>query len=87
MAEGRSVSFTFYIPFYGGPARVCEETIREHVTHSLLNSLSEIHPDIRCEVTGAVREGDTLRRWERRWEGTERQWVDRWADGAVREES
>lgn len=48
---GRIVTFKFRIPFDGGPADICERMIRERITHSLLNSLSEIHPDIRSQVS------------------------------------
>lgn len=48
--KSRIVEFSFSIPFGGKPADTCEQMIREHITRTLLNSLSEIHPDIRCSI-------------------------------------
>lgn len=48
--DGRVLTFKFRIPFDGGPADVCERMIRERITHSLLNSLSSIHPDVHSQV-------------------------------------
>ena len=44
---GRKIQYSFYIPFAGNPADICEEMIDQAVTQALLNSLAEIHPDIR----------------------------------------
>lgn len=71
MSETRKVRFAFEIPFGGNPADTCEKSIRDHVTYSLLNSLSEIHPDIRCTIEVEVAEELFQQRWnhdERRWE-------------------
>lgn len=48
--DGRVVTFSFTIPFNGGPADICERMIRDAITKRLLNSLSEVHPDIRARV-------------------------------------
>jgi hypothetical protein len=48
--KSRVVEFSFSIPFAGKPADTCEQMLRGHITRSLLNSLSEIHPDIRCSI-------------------------------------
>jgi len=47
----RYVTFQFTIPFDGGAADTAERMIRERITHTLLNSLSLIHPDIRARVS------------------------------------
>jgi hypothetical protein len=62
--KSRIVEFSFSIPFAGKPADTCEEMLREHITRSLLNSLSEIHPDIRCSIH--TRHLEAIRRAKRR---------------------
>ena len=48
--KSRIVEFSFSIPFGGKAADTCEQMIREHITHTLLNTLFSIHPDIRCSI-------------------------------------
>lgn len=44
-----TLTYTFSIPFRGGPAETCMKMIDSIITNSLLNSLSNIHPDISAQ--------------------------------------
>ena len=54
VAESRKLVVTFDVPFGGQPADTCVQMLRDGMA-PLLNSLSEIHPDITVKVAETSR--------------------------------